>query len=273
MKSYYYLVFITLLTIACNSRPKVVEAVDNAGAKAPTGFQPSNSVILSQGSAPKASAVSGDIHQVTVEEVLPTDRYVYLRVREGKKDYWIATRKQEVEKGKRYFFKGGLLKLGFHSTEYNRTFDTLYLVSTIVPADHPMTMAGAPSEGAQTSRQPKKAATEGAAAAIAPPTSPIRIKGSTAIVDIVNNPKQYADTEVQISGVVTKVNPNIMGRNWIHLNDGTMKNFDLVVTSKDFAPPGHIATFKGIVKLDRDFGAGYYYKILVEDASLVNLQH
>jgi len=272
MKLYYYFFFITISLIACNNRPKVVEAVDNAAARAPSGFQPTNSVILSQGGAPSSSAVSGDIHQVTVEEVLPTDRYVYLRVREGKKEYWIATRKRQVEKGKRYFFKGGLLKIGFHSTEYNRTFDTLYLVSTIVPADHPMTMAGTSPNDIPAASAPQKSSTS-KTATITPPTSPVRVKGSTAIADIVNHPKQYADTEVQVSGVVTKVNPNIMGRNWIHLNDGTTKNFDLVITSKDFAPQGHVATFKGIVKLDRDFGAGYYYKILIEDARLVSLQH
>ena len=266
MKSYYYFVFITFLTVACNSRPKVVEAVDNAQGKAPSAFQPGQSVILgqAQSSPPVSNAVSKDIHQVTVQEVLPTERYVYLRVREGKKDYWIATRKQQVEKGKRYFFKGGLLKLGFYSTEYNRTFDTLYLVSTIVPADHPMTMAGAAAGTAPASSTPQKSTSPTAGTTtIELPKSPIHVEGSTAIADIVKHPKQYADTEVQVSGVVTKVNPNIMGRNWIHINDGTMKNFDLVVTSKDFAPPGHTATFKGTVRLDRDFGAGYYYKILI----------
>ncbi len=84
---------------------------------------------------------------------MPTDRYVYLRVSEGKHEFWIATRKQEVEKGSIYYYKGGLLKTHFESKEYQKVFDTIYLVSSLVPENHSKGMM-LPSSGAPASMPP-----------------------------------------------------------------------------------------------------------------------
>ena len=60
-----------------------------------------------------------------------------------------------------------------------------------------------------------------------------------------------------------------MGRNWVHLNDGTNKDQDLVVTTDVLIPEGHAVTMVGTVALDKDFGAGYQYGILLEGGTLV----
>jgi hypothetical protein len=60
-----------------------------------------------------------------------------------------------------------------------------------------------------------------------------------------------------------------MNRNWIHLKDGSKDEYDLVITSEHAIPEGHTVTLKGTVALNKDFGAGYKYAIIVEDAHLL----
>jgi hypothetical protein len=78
--------------------------------------------------------------------------------------------------------------------------------------------------------------------------------------------------KVTVRGQVVKVNPNIMGRNWLHIQDGTgdpAKNtHDLVVTSADIAEKGAVITIEGTLAADKDFGFGYKYDVIVEDAVL-----
>ena len=60
-----------------------------------------------------------------------------------------------------------------------------------------------------------------------------------------------------------------MKRNWIHLQDGSKDDFDLVVTSNAFVPEGTIVTIKAKVVLNKDFGAGYRYDLILEDGIVV----
>ena len=70
-----------------------------------------------------------------------------------------------------------------------------------------------------------------------------------------------------------KFSPNIMGRNWIHIQDGTgdpAKNtHDLVVTSSETTEKGAIISIEGVLSADKDFGSGYSYDIIIEEAMVV----
>jgi len=83
--------------------------------------------------------------------------------------------------------------------------------------------------------------------------------------------KEYEGKEFEIRGIVTKVNKEIMGKNWVHLQDGTSKDgaFDLTITTQDLPKINDEVTFKGTVTLEKDFGAGYYYDVIMEDANQV----
>ena len=61
-----------------------------------------------------------------------------------------------------------------------------------------------------------------------------------------------------------------MNKNWVHLQDGTKDgdNFDLVITTLDAVNTGDVVIFEGVVTLDKDFGSGYFYEVIVEDALL-----
>ena len=75
-----------------------------------------------------------------------------------------------------------------------------------------------------------------------------------------------------IRGKVVKYNGGIMGKNWLHLRDGSGKaeanDNDLTVTSQDTAAVGDVVVVKGVVRVDKDFGAGYAYPVIVEDAKI-----
>ena len=71
-------------------------------------------------------------------------------------------------------------------------------------------------------------------------------------------------------GKVVKFTPEIMGKNWIHLQDGTgaAGTSDLTVTTSASAKTGDTVTVKGILVVDKDFGYGYAYDVIIEDAEV-----
>ncbi len=79
-----------------------------------------------------------------------------------------------------------------------------------------------------------------------------------------------AGKEVRVEGKVVKVNNGIMGRNFLHLQDGTgdKDSNDLTVTSKQTANVGEQVSITGRVTLNRDFGSGYSYPLLLEEANI-----
>ncbi|WP_127139717.1 hypothetical protein [Flagellimonas marinaquae] len=258
--------FIALLTTSCNNSPKVVEATSNGGTDAGNDnpFEVRNPDIAV---TPPGNPFGNALHQVTIAEVLQASRYVYLRVEEKGDSFWIATRKMEARPGETYFYQGGLLKTQFESKEHNRMFDTIYLVSNLVSRDHSKQMQG------QTVPQPRlnKNVPSPAKADIPMHTDENVVhKGVVQISDVVNNPKAYEGTTVEVRGVCAKINPNIMDRNWIHIKDGSQDGYDLVITSSSYVPEGEEFAMRAVVRLNRDFGAGYAYDLILEDGVLVD---
>ncbi len=92
------------------------------------------------------------------------------------------------------------------------------------------------------------------------------------VAEIIDQSKSLKDKPVVVRGKVVKFSPEIMGKNWIHLRDGSgttaAKNNDLVLTTKDLAKVGSVVTVKGIVRTDKDFGHGYAYEVIIEDAAV-----
>ena len=89
------------------------------------------------------------------------------------------------------------------------------------------------------------------------------------IQDVVENPERYKNKFVTVSGKCTKINMEIMGRNWIHLIDGSKDDFDFVITSNAKVKKGDEITMTGVITIDKDFGHGYRYEVIMEEAELV----
>jgi len=217
---------------------------------------------------PESSFMS-NLHEVKVNKILKTKRYLYINVTEkgNLNPYWIATRIINVKVGKTYFYKGGLLKTNFKSNEFNRVFNKIYLVSSsLVPANH----ANIPGFQLKNSSTRQNGVVKINHSKIKTTKQNIIIKGSIRIADLIKNAKKYEGKKIQISGTCTKINAGIMNRNWIHLADGSKDNFDLVVTSQDFVKVGDMVTIKAIVALNQDFGAGYKYSVILEKGIIVH---
>ena len=251
--------FFTLL--ACNNGPKVIQSSTEQEGTQKSGIftpDPSTQVVTSTD-----QSFSNDLHTISVNEVLPATRYVYLNVSEGDSKFWIATRKQEIKKGETYFYRGGLLKTNFESKEYNKVFDTIYLISNLVSKDHSQH-----TDNLNTSVQKSNPIAQKEDI----PTHTEKIvehKGSLTIAELIKDPKKYEGHTIQLSGKCVKVNPNIMDRNWLHLQDGSKDDYDLVITSNTFVPEGSAITIRATVVLNKDFGAGYKYDLILENGMLV----
>jgi hypothetical protein len=253
--SFFSLLFIF---ISCNKSPKVIKASNENNTNKSTGVFSGNNVNKQQSNAVNTD----DLHTVTVKEILKTPKYIYLNVTEKKERFWIATRVQDVKVGETYYYKGGLLKTNFESKEYNRVFDKIYLVSNIVSSKHSSNQKINESniKNELPAKKPEYTLNK---------SNKIEVKGSLKIAKLVANPKSYEGKMIQLSGKCVKINPNIMGKNWIHLQDGSKNEYDLVITSDTFVKEGTVLTLKGKVTLNKDFGAGYKYDLIVEDAVIV----
>jgi hypothetical protein len=84
------------------------------------------------------------------------------------------------------------------------------------------------------------------------------------------NKATLAGQTISAQGKVVKVNNGIMGRNFVHVQDGTgdANSNNLIVTSKQTANVGDQVTVTGVVVVNRDFGAGYSYPLLIEEATI-----
>lgn len=258
--------FIALFFAACNNGPKVITSTETTSQKYDSG------IFSEEGNATaetpqKSGGFTENLHTVVISKILPTEKYIYLNVTEGGKQYWIATGKQQVNVGETYFYRDGLLKTNFESKEYKRVFDTIYLVSKFVPKEHGGNTGNLTTdftEGFSTKTEESQKET------IATHTEDIKQhKGSIKISELVANPSAYQGKTVQITGKVVKVNPNIMDRNWLHLQDGSKNDFDLVVTTNTFVPEGTTITVRAEVGLNRDFGAGYRYNLILEKGEIL----
>lgn len=254
------LVLLSSLLFSCNSGPEVIEADAPASGEATTPLFQDPGAAMQGGvnTAPGQPNLDAAEHKITAEEVLNTDKYTYVRGKENGQDVWIAVLKQAVKIGDSYVFRGGLLKKNFESKEFNRNFETLYLVS-----DFREEGAGAASTPAPTPHSNVQGGST-----VEAPTSVAAAAGAIKIADLVANLKKHEGKSVKVTGKVMKVNNMIMGRNWVHLQDGSGKNLDLTLTTTEQVQLGSTVTMEGTLVLNKDFGAGYKYDYIVEGAVL-----
>ena len=96
--------------------------------------------------------------------------------------------------------------------------------------------------------------------------------GGSSIADVWAKRAALAGKTVTINGTVVKFNGGILGRNWLHVQDGSGKaddgTNDITVTTEAAAKVGDVVTVTGKVVVDKDFGSGYAYKVLIEDAKI-----
>ncbi len=199
-----------------------------------------------------------------ITEVVQGDTYTYLNVKENMNNRWVAVSKQDVKPGEVYYYDNALEMNNFHSKEIDRTFDVIYFVSQISKTPLAQMQNPMGGGGAMPAHSGKVASEQNSGITLE------KQSGEITVADIFANRKNYEGKEIEIRGIVVKVNESVMGKNWIHIQDGTNSDgsFDLTVTSQDLPKVDDEVTFKGKITLDKDFGAGYFYDVIMEDATL-----
>lgn len=206
-----------------------------------------------------------------VVEVIQGNTYTYIRAKESMGEKWMAVSKQDIKTGEVYYYEEGLPMADFHSKEIDRTFEEIYFVSSIsstpiIKGGGAMGGMGAMGSAAKEPTHSGKVSTE--------QNSTITLEkksGEITVAQVFANRNDYSGKEIEIRGMVVKVNKEVMGKNWIHIQDGTNSdgNFDLTVTSADLAEVNDEITVKGKIILNKDFGYGYSYEVIMEEAVVV----
>jgi GW (Gly-Tryp) dipeptide domain len=204
---------------------------------------------------------------IEVKEVVQTSNYSYLKVAENGSEKWVAVTRQEVNAGDVFYYQGSLEMNNFQSKELNRTFETIYFLNQISKTPFETVAAGAMS-GGMPAHSGKVDVGQNSAVKLE------KGAGEITVAQIFAKRADYAGKEVEIRGIVVKVNKEVMGKNWIHIQDGSNDNgnFDLTVTSLDLAEINDEVTIKGKIILNKDFGSGYSYEVIMEEAKVVTVK-
>ena len=226
-----------------------------------------NSQAIAQGTA--------DVHKVIVKEVLQTSSYTYLLVTENKDEIWLALPKMEASAGETNYYRNGFKMIDFESKELGRKFVEVYFLESVsstpeIAAGNPVASPHNPAMYHNSdSAKPVQYIAEVVVKKEDITPQPDE-KGIT-IAELFANKAKYAGQTIRIRGKVTKFNSKIMNRNWIHIQDGTEYEgkFDLTATSDIEVTIGETISLEGKITLNKDFGYGYSYEVLLEEAKLV----
>ncbi|MBS3992775.1 MAG: hypothetical protein KGZ87_03570 [Bacteroidetes bacterium] len=219
--------------------------------------------------AESANVAISNKHEVVVKEFVDANAYTYVLVKEGEKEYWIAIPLTEVKVGETYTYEGGMEMLNFESKDLNRTFESVVFVENLI--DPTAKTEEIKTDGGAMNPHGSSPKTTGNVTSTKIMEGVVLAKDAITLHDLFANKDKYAGKTVTISGKVVSYNPDIMNKNWLHLQDGTSYKGlnDVTVTTLAKVKVDDVISLKGKVVLNKDFGMGYSYEVLIEDATLV----
>lgn len=201
-----------------------------------------------------AQAATPTVFTGEVLEVQQVESYTYLRLKTRDGETWAAINRAPVTKGTTVTIEDAMVVNNFESRAMKKTFQTIVF-------------------GNLAGTNPHAGMARPADQSVAPDAKVAKASGPNAktVAEIITQSASLKDKSVLVRGKVVKVNAGIMGRNWIHLRDGSgsaaANTNDVLITSLNAVKVGDVVTAKGIVRTDKDFGSGYVYKVIVEEAS------
>jgi len=210
--------------------------------------------------AADASSLTGK-----VVETMNSGGYTYVCLEKKGKKTWVAVPEMKVAVGQQLSLQPGQEMVNFTSKSLGKTFDSIIF-------------SGGPTSASQSASSnenvAKKASGSKAESPIAKDIKVAKATGPDAytVGEIFEKRTALHEKTAVVKGKVVKVSPGIMGKNWIHLQDGTGDEATgtnkLVTTSQDLPAVGEIVTMKGTIYKDKDFGSGYKYNVIMEKASI-----
>ncbi|MBM4064332.1 MAG: DNA-binding protein [Planctomycetes bacterium] len=215
----------------------------------------------SQDASPQeTSSLSGKI-----VETMNSGGYTYLCIEKDGKKTWVAIPETKMSVGENISLPPGYEMVNFTSKTLNRTFEKIVFTT------------GPTSAHGASDKMSAHGGSMGSKSADTSTTENIKVEkasGSNAytVAEIFGKKSELDKKSVVVSGKVVKVSAGIMGKNWLHLQDGSGDakdgNNDLVVTTQDIPKVGDIVTATGTLYKDKDFGSGYKYDVIIEEATI-----
>jgi len=214
-------------------------------------------VFTAQAAAPPpAASLSGE-----VLEARTVDSYTYLRLKTASGEVWAAVPTTTVGKGAQVRISRPMVMENFESKSLKKTFDKI----TFGTLEDPAAKLGAPHN---------KPAAATPAAAMTKVAKVAKASGPNArtVAEVVGGKAALKDKPVVVRGQVVKFNGGIMGKNWVHLRDGSGSaadgSDDILVTTQDQTAVGDIVSVSGTVRTDVTVGPGYAYAVMIDGATL-----
>ena len=186
--------------------------------------------------------------------------YTYVEIESNGKKSWAAVPQTEVKVGDEVTIPPGSMMYNFESKSLNKTFDEILFSGGIVVGRD---SGGAANTGGspgvvtpQTSNAPEKESIKKAA------------KGYT-VEELYAKKADLGGKAVSVRGKIVKSNMEILGTNWYHIQDGSgvEGTNDIIFTSLEKIESGQIVLAKGTLKIDKDFGSGYKFDVIVEEST------
>ncbi len=255
MKPKFILSIFLTIFFACKSKPTVIQE-DSPLENHATASTPATT------DAPATSSAM-DLHEIKVINIQHASRYTYLEADEkGQKVCIAIPLNKEIKKNQTYYFRGGILMANSEKLNFSQAYDAVRIVSVL----------SSTSDLSNTTNNMTDASVPGEAGVKINSVKLVPMAGVTKLSDVLSSPEKFDGKTVLVQGFVVKYNRMILNKNWIHIQDNTMdkkgnKN-DLTITTMDEVQIGDPVAFEGKISLNKDFGAGYKYEVILEEAKL-----
>jgi hypothetical protein len=262
---------IPMLRVTALVLPLALVSCSGAAAKAPADAQ--SLAKTHPTTAPTTAAAEDPQVTGTVAETMDAGGYTYVRLKTANGEVWAAVNQTALKTGSEVTIGNAMWMDRFESKTLNRTFERILFGSLVAPAGATAPTPGRPATSeAAVAQSPHAAVGSGAADVGDVKVEKATGKDGRTVAEIYASKATLKGTGVSLRGRVVKWNPEIMGRNWIHLRDGSGspqgRDNDITVTTADTVAKGDIVLVRGTVALDRDFGAGYTYPVMLENATI-----
>ena len=201
---------------------------------------------------------SNEIHG-KVTEILEVKGYTYAEVDTGEKKVWAAGPTAPLKIGEMVAFTTQMPMNNFHSKSLGRDFSKIYFIDRFITEKE--TPASEPAEITSPHDEIKQEQTS------QPDEGINKVEGGNTIAEIYSQKDDLEGKTVRIRGQVTKFTPEIRGKNWLHIKDSSTLD-DLTVTSDSTVAINDIVIIEGKLELDKDFGYGYFYAVILEDVKI-----
>lgn len=198
-----------------------------------------------------------------VVQTMNSGGYTYVQIENNGSKLWVAVTQADVKKGQVVTFRPGVVMENFESKTLKRKFDKIVFSDGLASP--------------QTAAQEVK--TTGSKDKVIKTKEKIKIEKAASadaytVEELYKNKAKLNHKSVTVKGKVVKVSPGIMQRNWVHIQDGTgdakkgTHNLVVTTTSENLPAKEDVVTATGTFFKDKDFGYGYKYDAIVEDATI-----